>query len=67
MAAGINPHLTNSKCQDALAVLTDSVAQLELQNWQLKIALGGLMLLVMVGVFIREVVDERERAAAKGR
>ena len=62
MASALTAPLADycSKCQAALAAL-------ELQNWQLKAALVALMVLVMVGVFVREVIDEREKATAKQR
>ena len=32
------------------------------QNAQLRWAVGGLLLLMLIGIFVREIYEERERA-----
>ena len=36
--------------------------QLRHQNAQLRWAVGGLLLLMFIGIFVREIYEERERA-----
>ena len=56
-----------ASCTAAVESCAAAVAGLEAENWRLKCALFGLVVLVTVGIFVREIVDEREKATLKQR